>query len=649
MRFPTLSPSIFGLSSFLSPGTVHRVLGVLLMVLLSVTLTASMRAQVIDLSTLDGTNGFRLEGIDDGDVSGVSVSGAGDVNGDGTDDLIIGAYAGYDPSTFGPSTGESYVVFGTMSGFPASIDLSTLDGTNGFRLDGIDDGDRSGYSVSGAGDVNGDGTDDLIIGAPGADPGSEASAGESYVVFGTMSGFPASFDLSTLDGTNGFRLDGIDDSDYFGWSVSGAGDVNGDGVDDIIIGAPLADPGGIIEAGQSYVVFGTMSGFPASFDLSTLDGTNGFRLDGIDDSDYFGWSVSGAGDVNGDGVDDIIIGARHDDVIQTLSDGLAGTSYVVFGTMSGFPASMDLSTLDGSNGFIIPGIDDGDFSGISVSGAGDVNDDGTDDIIIGASRADPGGDREGESYVVFGKRSGFAASMDLSTLDGSNGFRLDGIDANDRSGTSVSGAGDVNGDGVDDIIIGALFADPGGDALAGESYVVFGKRSGFAASMDLSTLDGSNGFRLDGIDPDDRSGVSVSGAGDVNGDGTDDLIIGAYQADPGGDALAGESYVVLGTSVPTGVAVEHVDGVPEVFALGQNYPNPFNPSTTIRYDLPQAASVVLTVYNLMGQEVVRLVSGDYPAGRYATNWDATGVASGVYIYQLRAGSYIETKKLLLLK
>jgi hypothetical protein len=199
----------------------------------------------------------------------------------------------------------------------------------------------------------------------------------------------------------------------------------------------------------------------------------------------------------------------------------------------------ELSSLNGSNGFVLNGIDGGDSSGTSVSGAGDVNGDGIDDLIIGAVYADPNGSYSGESYVVFGSSSGFSSALELSSLNGSNGFVLNGIDADDYSGNSVSGAGDVNGDGIDDLIIGASTADPNVDD-EGESYVVFGSSTGFGASIELSSLNGSNGFVLNGIDANDLSGNSVSGAGDVNGDGIDDLIIGAYRADPNVDDEVGE-------------------------------------------------------------------------------------------------------------
>ena len=198
------------------------------------------------------------------------------------------------------------MVFGYATGFEARLDLSALNGNNGFRLDGLGAFDHSGYSVSGAGDINGDGVDDLIIGAPEVSVATGSfRAGQSYVVFGSKSGFPASPDLAALDGTNGFVLEGGAEYQAIGFSVSAAGDVNGDGIDDVIIGAIGAGPNGKPGAGRSYLVFGSNSGFAASLRLRDLDGSNGFAIDGISPSDYSGSSVSAAGDVNGDEIDDL--------------------------------------------------------------------------------------------------------------------------------------------------------------------------------------------------------------------------------------------------------------------------------------------------------------------------------------------------------
>jgi hypothetical protein len=498
------------------------------------------------LGALDAAfGGIELSGATADDRSGRAVSWAGDVDGDGYDDFLIGA------SNADSGAGASYVVFGSaLGGSVTQVELSELDGTGGFRLSGVAAADQSGFSVSGAGDVNGDGYQDVIVGAYH----SNSFVGAAYVVFGHSDGFASNLELSDLDGKTGFAIPGEAAGDMAGLAVSAAGDLNGDGYGDLVVGALNESTNGA-GAGATYVVFGHSGTFSSTFDLGSLDGVSGFKLLGVADYDYSGASVSGAGDVNGDGIADLLIGAHGSDE----GGPNAGASYVVFGRTDGYASTLDLSALDGVNGFQIVG--EGSGAGFAVSDAGDFNGDGVGDLFVGATNVGGGA---GASYLVFGQASGFSSSVHLTALTGSEGFRILGVVDDDYSGHSVGAAGDVNGDGYDDLIIGADMADPGATTNAGASYVVFGASGGIGLNLDLSALDGSAGFRIGGESAGDGSGVSVSAAGDVNGDGFADVIVGAWFADPGGRTQAGSSYVVYGGDFSGAVTHSGTGGVDDL-------------------------------------------------------------------------------------
>ena len=485
--------------------------------------------------SIDYVADVTLSGAASYDYFGRTVSSAGDVNGDGYDDVIVGAYGNDDA---GSSAGKVYIYFGG----PA------MDNTADVSMVGENASDYFGYSVTSAGDVNGDGYDDVLISATGNDDGG-VSAGKTYIYFGG----------TTMDNTADVTMIGEVSADNFGNSVSSAGDVNGDGYDDVIIGAHNNDEAGNL-AGKAYIYFGGAS----------MDNAADLTMLGETASNYFGYSVSSAGDINSDGYDDVIIGA-YGNAAST------GKVYIYLGG----------SSMDNSADITMTGESTGDSFGISVSDAGDVNGDGYGDVLIGASGDDYRAINAGKAYLyfgsdamdttpdftMFGEVSDDQLGLNVSSAGDVNGdgyadlllgvYRNDdaGTDAGkaylythklngqtsyadwhvtggaeqDEFGYSVSSAGDVNGDGYDDVIVGA-YNDPWQNN-PGKAFIYFG-----GASMDTTadvTLTGENVI--------DNFGYSVSSAGDVNGDGYDDVIVGAYN-DSEVAPQAGKVYVFFGGS-----------------------------------------------------------------------------------------------------
>jgi hypothetical protein len=367
--------------------------------------------------------------------------------------------------------------------------------------------DQSGYSVSSAGDVNRDGYDDILVGARQNDEGG-SYAGQTYLIFGKSDGWSMDTPLDSADAS----FIGEAGGDMSGWSVSSAGDVNGDGYDDILIGA---------YNNQTYLVFGKATGWSRDFPLSLADAS----FIGEAALDCSGLCVSSAGDVNGDGYDDILIGARGND--EGVPE--AGQTYLIFGKETGWSIDTPLDSADAS--FI--GEADYDYSGFSVSSAGDVNGDGCDDMLIGAYGNDERNLGAGQTYLIFGKSDGWSMDFPLDCADAS----FIGEAANDMCGWSVCSAGDVNGDGYDDILIGAVGNDEGGSA-AGQTYLILGKETGWSIDTPLDSADASFIGEADY----NYSGFSVSSAGDVNGDGYDDMLIGASRY----GSYTGQSYLIFG-------------------------------------------------------------------------------------------------------